>query len=77
PTLGDAATTCARCGGAGVYGAQPPRVGLRAAALRGARAGASTSFRQADLRIAAPDDANWWGVDLRGLNLHAATLDGA
>lgn len=76
-TLADAALACAHCDGAEWYGAQAPRVRLRAASLRGSRADASTSFRQADLSSAALDDANWDGVDLRGTNLHEATLDGA
>ncbi|MET5020638.1 pentapeptide repeat-containing protein, partial [Burkholderia pseudomallei] len=72
-TLADAALDCAHCAGAEWYGAQAPRVRLRAAALRGSRADASTSFRQADLSSAALDVANWDGVDLRGTNLHEAT----
>ncbi|AIO70211.1 type VI secretion system accessory protein TagAB-5 [Burkholderia oklahomensis] len=76
-TLTDATFASAQCDGVEWHAAQAPHARFNSASLRGSRADASTSFRQADLSSAALDDANWDGANLSYANLHKATLDRA
>ncbi|AOJ73477.1 MULTISPECIES: type VI secretion system accessory protein TagAB-5 [Burkholderia] len=76
-TLTDATFASAQCDGVEWHAAQAPHARFHAASLRGSRADAATSFRQANLSRASLDDANWDGADLSHANLHKATLDRA